>query len=82
MGCLLAPPFNEHPMLRVRNSSHRGTDGMVEDQKQRAVSRARRRARLGQHEQTRIERANNLPARVCMIGFGIAIVVIAPVVWI
>jgi hypothetical protein len=55
---------------------------MVEDQYQRAVSRARRRESLGQHEQARLKRANNTLVRVCMIGFGIAIVVIAPVAWI
>jgi Flp pilus assembly protein TadB len=55
---------------------------MAEDQKQRAVSRARRSVSVGQHEQARMENANNNLVRVCMIGFGTVIVVIAPVVWI
>ena len=55
---------------------------MAEDQKEGAASHGRRRAGLGQHEHARMERANDTLVRVCMIAFGIAIVVIAPVVWI
>jgi hypothetical protein len=45
---------------------------MAEDQKQGAASRGGRRAGLGQHEQARIERANDTLVRVCIIAFGIA----------
>lgn len=55
---------------------------MAENPKQGAGSRARRSVGVGQHEQARMEDANNTLVRICMIGFGIAIVVIAPVVWI
>jgi Flp pilus assembly protein TadB len=53
---------------------------VVEGEKQKTVSRPR--ALLGLNEQARMERGNNTLVRVCMIGFGIAIVAIAPVVWI
>ena len=55
---------------------------MVEDEKQKAASGAHPRALLGLREQARMERGNNTLVRVCMIAFGIAIVAIAPVVWI
>jgi hypothetical protein len=55
---------------------------MVEDGTQKTVSRARPRALLGLSEQARMERGNDTLVRVCMIGFGIAIVAIVPVVWI
>lgn len=55
---------------------------MVEDEKQKAVLHSRPRALLALKEQARIERGHNTLVRVCMIGFGIAIVAIAPVVWI
>ena len=55
---------------------------MVEDGTQKTVSRARPRALLGLSERARMERGNDTLVRVCMIGFGIAIVAIAPVVWI
>ena len=65
-----------HPIV------HKETDGIMQDEKQRTVSRARRHAFFTLNEQARIERVNNTLVRVCMIGFGIAIVAIAPVVWI
>lgn len=55
---------------------------MAEDEKQEAASRARPHALLGLNEQARMARGNNTLVRVCMIAFGIAIVAIAPVVWI
>jgi hypothetical protein len=48
--------------------------------KQKVVLRAHSRAPLGLNEQARIERGNNTLVRVCMLGFAIAIVAIAPVV--
>ena len=60
---------------------------MAEDEKQTAASRARPRALHGVNEQrldeqARMEGGNNTLVRVCMIAFGVAIVAIAPVVWI
>lgn len=55
---------------------------MAEDEKHEAASRTRRRAPLGRNERADMERGNNTIARVCMIGFGIAIAAIAPVVWV
>jgi Flp pilus assembly protein TadB len=55
---------------------------MVEDERQKAVPRSRPRALFGLNEQVLTERGNSTLVRVCMIVFGIAIVAIAPVVWI
>jgi Flp pilus assembly protein TadB len=55
---------------------------MVEDKRQKAVPRSRPRALFGLNEQVLTERGNSTLVRVCMIVFGIAIVAIAPVVWI
>ena len=55
---------------------------MAEDKKHTAASRARRRALFGRNKLTDMERGNNTMVRVCMIGFGIAIAAIAPVVWV
>ena len=49
---------------------------MVEGKKHKAASRARR------NKLTDMERGNNTIVRVCMIGFGIAIAAIVPVVWV
>jgi Flp pilus assembly protein TadB len=69
-------------MLRIVLSIAQGKDGMLEDEKQKPVSRACPRPLLGLNEQARMERGNNTLVRVCMIAFGIAIVAITPVVWI
>jgi hypothetical protein len=53
---------------------------MVEDKKHKVASRARRRALFGRNKLTDMERGNNTMVRVCMVGFGIAIAAIAPVV--
>jgi Flp pilus assembly protein TadB len=53
---------------------------MVEDKKHKAASRTRRRALFGRNELTDMDRGNTI-VRVCMIGFGIAIAAIAPVMW-
>jgi hypothetical protein len=45
------------------------------------IAEAHQRAFLGLREQDRIERGNDALARVCMIAFGVAIAVIAPVDW-
>ena len=55
---------------------------MVDDEKHKAASRTRRRTLFGRNEQTDMERGNNTIVRVCMIGFGIAITAITPVVWV
>jgi Flp pilus assembly protein TadB len=55
---------------------------MVEDTKQNAASRTRRRALFGRKQPTDMERGNNTIVRACMIGFGIAIAAIVPVVWV
>ena len=55
---------------------------MVEDKKHKVASRSRRRVLFGRNELTDMERGNNTIVRVCMIGFGIAIAAIAPVVWV
>ena len=58
---------------------------MADDEKQAAASRARSLDGVneqGLSEQVIRERGNNTLVRVCMIAFGVAIVAIAPVVWI
>jgi Flp pilus assembly protein TadB len=54
---------------------------MVEGKK-KAASRTGRRALFGRNKLTDMERGNNTIVRVCMIGFGIAIAAIVPVVWV
>jgi Flp pilus assembly protein TadB len=65
-------------MLRVVLSIAIRNSGMVEDKKHKAA----RRALFGRNQLTDMERGNNTIVRVCMIGFGIAIAAIAPVVWV
>ena len=55
---------------------------MVEGEEQKAVSRGRPRAFLRLNEQVLMELGNTTLVSVCIIVFGIAIVVIMPVVWI
>ena len=55
---------------------------MVEGKKHKAASRAGRRALFERDKLTDMERGNNTIVRVCMIGFGIAIAAIVPVVWV
>jgi Flp pilus assembly protein TadB len=44
-------------------------------------SRSRREALQGVEENARIKRGNDAVVRVCIIGFGLAIVAIVPVPW-
>jgi Flp pilus assembly protein TadB len=55
---------------------------MVEDKQHKTASRTRGRALFGRDQLTDMDRGNNTIVRVCMIGFGIAIAAIAPVVWV
>jgi Flp pilus assembly protein TadB len=54
---------------------------MVEDKQHKTASRTRR-ALFRRNQLTDMDRGNNTIIRVCMIGFGIAIAAIAPVVWV
>lgn len=67
-------------MLRVVLSIAQRNRRLVEGQKDKAAPLARRRALFGRNELTDMERGNNTIVRICMIGFGIAIAAIAPVV--
>jgi hypothetical protein len=50
--------------------------------KDRMASQFHRRALWGLREQARINDGHDAIVRLCMIGFGIAIVAIAPVTWV
>jgi hypothetical protein len=45
------------------------------------MSYARRRGPVAPNERARLAKGNNTLVRICMIGFGLAIVSLAPVTW-
>jgi Flp pilus assembly protein TadB len=55
---------------------------VIEDKQHKSRSQTQRRALFGRNQLTDMDRGNNTIVRVCMIGFGIAIAAIAPVVWV